>query len=397
VPQKAALLTKGGVTLMRARYQFGRLELKPRKTGPDVWVYRYYERSQNGTTTDRSVPLGTAKEYPTEARAWQAAERMGLFLLANPDHATRNIVSVAALIGRYLDEELPDRPSTRSSYRSYLRNWIEPKWKDYGLGEVKGVAVEQWLSSLPLAPKSRHHIQGIMRVLFNCAMRWEYIAQNPMELVRVKGGTKRRRIPRVLRPEDFPRLLVELRQPYRTMVLIAGGVGLRASEILALQWGDFDWRGLTLTVTRGFSCGQLGDVKTVHSHQPLPLDRDLAREILRWKEESLYPNKGPEDFLFPNLDTGGPMWRDSVLARHIKPAAARAGLGLVGWHTFRHSYRAWLKRVNAPIEIQQELMRHANVQTTLDTYGKETEVTDLHRQVHSRVVKMILPKKKGCA
>jgi len=54
--------------------------------------------------------------------------------------------------------------------------------------------------------------------------------------------------------------------------------------------------------------------------------------------------------------------------------------------------RAWLKRTNAPIEIRQKLMRHANIQTALDTYGKETEVADLHRQAHSRVVKMILPK-----
>ncbi len=119
-------------------------------------------------------------------------------------------------------------------------------------------------------------------------------------------------------------------------------------------------------------------------------------EVLPRKEE-LQSEPGPEDFVFPHLDTGKPTWWDSVLDRRIKPAAARAGLGLVGWHTFRHSYRAWLKRVNAPIEIQQELMRHANVQTTLDTYGKETEVSDLHRQAHSRVVKMILPKKKGYA
>jgi integrase len=67
------------------------------------------------------------------------------------------------------------------------------------------------------------------------------------------------------------------------------------------------------------------------------------------------------------------------------------------WHTFRHSYRAWLKRTNAPMEVQQELMRHANIQTTMDTYGKETDVTDLQREAHSKVVKMILPKEEVCA
>jgi integrase len=355
--------------LKRTRYQFGRLELKRRKTGPDVWVYRYYERNLDGSATDRSVRLGSTDNYPTETRARAAAERKGLPLLANPDHPNRNTISVGMLSGRYLAEEIPERYSTGRSYKSYIKKWIEPKWKEYALGEVKSLAVEQWLVSLPLAPKSRRHIRGIMRVIFQCAVRWELISKNPIDLVRVKGGTKRTRIPRVLRPEAFARLLRELKQPYRTMVLIAGGLGLRVSEIVPLQWGDFNWKLLTLTVTRGCVQGRLGEVKTEYSHRPLPLDPDLAKAILRWRDEGPYPNKGPQNFVFPNLNTGQPMWQDCILDRHIKPAAERAELGLIGWHTFRHSYRAWLKRTQAPIEIQQELMRHANIQTTLDTYG----------------------------
>ena len=145
-------------------------------------------------------------------------------------------------------------------------------------------------------------------------------------------------------------------------------------------------------VTRGCVQGRLGDVKTEYTHQPLPLDPHLAEEILCWKKQRLYPNQGPEDFLFPNLETGKPMWQESILASQIKPAAGRAGLGSVGWHTFRHSYRAWLGRTKAPIEIQQELMRHANIQTTLDIYGKELEVSEQHREANSKVVRMILPK-----
>jgi integrase len=373
------------------------LELKRRKTGPDVWVYRFYQRNPDGTASDRSVPVGSKNEYPTEARAWAVAERKGLLLLANPDDPDRNTISVGMLVGRYLAEEIPERYSTRRSYRSYIEKWIEPKWKDYAIGAIKSLAVEIWLSSLPLAPKSRRHIRGIMRVIFQCAVRWELIGKNPIDLVRIRGGTKRTRIPRVLRPEAFARLLRELKQPHRTMVLIAGGLGLRVSEIVALQWGDFDWELLTLMVTRGCVQGRLGYVKTEYSHQPLPLDPDLAKEILRWKGEGPYPNKGPKDFVFPNLDSGKPMWPDSILDRHIKPAAGRAELGSIGWHTFRHSYRAWLDRNNTPIQVQRDLMRHASVQTTMDVYGKETEVSDQKREAHSKVVKMILSKEENCA
>jgi integrase len=40
-------------------------------------------------------------------------------------------------------------------------------------------------------------------------------------------------------------LLEKLVEPYRTMVLIASCLGLRSSEIMGLQWGDFDWEDLT--------------------------------------------------------------------------------------------------------------------------------------------------------
>ena len=61
------------------------------------------------------------------------------------------------------------------------------------------------------------------------------IEKNPIKLVRVRGGTKRLKTPRVLVPEEFHPLLPLIREPYRTMVLIAGCLGLRVSEIVALN------------------------------------------------------------------------------------------------------------------------------------------------------------------
>lgn len=46
----------------------------------------------------------------------------------------------------------------------------------------------------------------------------------------------------------------------------------------------------------------------------------------------------------------------------------RSKLGNVGWHTFRHTHRAWLDNTGAPIGVQQKLMRHADI-TTTGKYG----------------------------
>ena len=43
--------------------------------------------------------------------------------------------------------------------------------------------------------------------------------------------------------------------------------------------------------------------------------------------------------------------------------------GAIGWHTFRHTYRSWLDETGAPMKVQQELMRHASIQTTMNYLG----------------------------
>ena len=100
---------------------------------------------------------------------------------------------------------------------------------------------------------------------------------------------------------------------------------------------------------------------------------------------------GDSDFVFA-ADSGRPRWQGMILRDYIRPAAAKAGLGNVGWHTFRHSYRAWLKRFAAPAEIQKELMRHSNLKTTLEIYGIEPDVAPAHREANSGVVRALLGK-----
>jgi integrase len=94
----------------------------------------------------------------------------GDFLNAEVSNGT--LVSFGAAIRRYLAEEIPERPSTASRYRCWLKNHVEPKWLDYPIEQIKPLLVEDWLKKLNLAPKSKSHLKNLMRVLFNAAMRW---------------------------------------------------------------------------------------------------------------------------------------------------------------------------------------------------------------------------------
>ena len=101
-----------------------------------------------------------------------------------------------------------------------------------------------------------------------------YDAQrNPMDLIRVKGSTKRGRKPIILSPDDFHRMLRYISaEPYRTMVIVALCLGVRRSELIALKWSDFDWLNNTVMIQRSMVDTRTGEVKTEYSARPLPLD-----------------------------------------------------------------------------------------------------------------------------
>jgi integrase len=78
-----------------------------------------------------------------------------------------------------------------------------------------------------------------------------------------------------------------------------------------------------------------------------------------------------------------------------KPAGIKLGLGPIGWHTFRHTYRSWLDETGAPMKVQQELMRHASIQTTMNVYGQA--MPESKREANGRVVTMVLKPLKASA
>ena len=372
----------------RTRYQYGSFEIKERKKGKEVWEFRYYETDVDGRRQRRAAIVGTKEDYPTESavRKCPAVQAILLRLNAEQPAAASGAAEFGAVIARYEQEEMPERYSTKASYQSYIKNYIRPRWAQIPMSVVKPMAVEDWLRDLELAPKTKSHIRSLMHTIFQCAERWELIDKNPIKLVRVKGGTKRLKAPRVLTPAEFNSLLPFLREPYRTMVLVAGCLGLRVSEIVALKWDDFDFDGLTLLVQRSIVHGHVGDVKTEYSRDSVPLDPALVQALTEHRKRWF---SIPEGWLFANPVTGKPFHQEEIQKRHIRKASKSAKIGsAVGWHTFRHSYRSWLDETGAPLTVQKELMRHASIQTTMNIYGKA--MTDTKRQAHTRVVELVL-------
>jgi integrase len=368
--------------MKRTRYQFGTVAQKPRKKGPDLWVYRWQEDGRR-----KSAVIGTLEEFPSRAEALKKAE--ALQMRANPDRRPLGPVSFGTLVDRYIAEELSAgvRHSTKRSYMSILNRHIRPKLADVPLPAVGPALIQDWLRGMQAAPKYKAHIRSLLHRLYEKAMFWGLldIERNPMDLVEIRGSSKRRKNPVILTIEQYYALLELLLEPYRTMVIVAQCLGLRVSELLGLKWKDVNFEKLTLSVRRSVVNAEVDEVKTDFSQDELPLDPDFATILRAWKRQC---RETAEGWVFPSPVTGQPYHASPIQQDYIRRAGRKLGLGDIGWHTFRHTYRAWLDATGAPLGVQQKLMRHADIRTTMNVYGDA--LMESKRKANSKVVRMVL-------
>ena len=329
---------------------------KRRKT----WNYLWYDGP-----TRRSKRIGTKQEFPTKAAAWKEVDRLEV---QQPKAQIGD--TVLSVITRYEAERMPSRASTVRVYRCFLKNHVLPKWGDTLIQDVQPRPVELWLRGLPLSPKSKTHVRSLMHGLVEFAM-WAGmldITRNPVSLVRNIGATRKVRTARSLTTEQFHALLIKLQEPFGTMALLSVCLGLRISEALALQWADVDWLGSRLSVRRGIVNQIVGDVKTQGSAKTFNLAGELLERLKTWKQRSDF--SGTEDWIFASpFKLGRLPYSYTGTRQELERASKAAGIGHVSSHAFRHTYRSWLDAVKTPIAVQQKMMRHTDIRTTMNIYG----------------------------
>jgi integrase len=209
----------------------------------------------------------------------------------------------------------------------------------------------------------------------------------------VRQSTKRVRVTEPLEAVEFRALMLELPQKMRVIGIMAATTGLRISEVLGLKWMDIDWKALQMEVTRSVVDGVVGKCKTETTRRPVPIDKFTSGELLAWKCETCYA--ALDDWVFASERVQGrmPPWADTLLDRFLQPAAKRAGImKWVGFHTFRHTYSTLLKANGEDVKVVQELMRHANISTTMNIYTKA--LTPAKREAQSRVVDVLLDRSR---
>ena len=76
-----------------------------------------------------------------------------------------------------------------------------------------------------------------------------------------------------------------------------------------------------------------------------------------------------EGFIFRNL-WGIPLNLDALVGEVIQPALEAEKIPWYGWHAFRRGLATNLHRLGVSDKVIQQILRHANVTTTINIYVK---------------------------
>lgn len=185
------------------------------------------------------------------------------------------------------------------------------------------------------------------------------------------------------RVDQLNKILAIAEEPWRTLFCISTMDGLRAGELLGLQWPDVDLdRGL-LHIRRSAWRGRAQATKTKSSQDTLPIPAPLVA-VLRAYRAQWKPN--PQGWLFATRN-GRPPSSNKVVEYRLWPILDALDIPRCGLHAFRHSHTALLLDTGATPKVAQRQLRHADARTTLEIYGHV--VGDAHREAVEKVASIL--------
>lgn len=380
---------------MAQRHQRGWLK-KEKRTQGETWVLFFrITRKCDGKRVENKIPIGLVQNFPDENSAWAEVQRLRLPI--NRINLRRGL-TFGDLAQHYAEHELVEyaesiRPKAHTTIRGYervLRNRLFPRWGNRIALGIEPLEVEQWLKALKkeelLANPTLDKMRRVMSLVFRHGQRYGLIPRNqesnPMRFVRCKTTSGYEAM--ILTPEQAYAIVRNLREPERTLTLLAAGTGLRISECLGLQWQDVSFTDALIHVRRTWTCGRVGLPKSRASKAAVPLHPLLAEFMLLWKQKTPYTHPG--DWVFPSfrLDGEQPRVGNMIVEDYLRPAAVKAGIlsshrdghGRVvdddsrrfGFHTLRHSLASFLIRIRTDPKTVQTLLRHSDVKLTLQFY-----------------------------
>jgi integrase len=290
-------------------------------------------------------------------------------------------------VGEYLDRWLSDsvkgtvRTSTYERNEEIVRLHIKPSLGRVGLkkltpAHVRGLYRERLDSGL--APATVRRIHSTLHKALSQAVSDGIVPRNAAH---VKAP---RPAPEEIRPlsEDEARAFLDAARQsgerFEALYVLAITTGLRRGELLGLRWDDLDLELGTLRVGRALmregGRHTLGETKTKRGRRQINLTPRTLNALKahrkkqleeKMKRAGLYKDHG---LIFAS-GVGTPVNPENLIKRSFKPLLKKAGLPEIRFHDLRHTCATLLLSRGVHPKLVQELLGHATIAMTLDTYS----------------------------
>jgi integrase len=361
------------------------------------WVMRYRVTvSQNGVLSrvqraERIVPIA---ECPTE----EAVRQTKVFQRKLTDATIETPAADTVMrLGEYASKvflpamAVQRKASTARDYRNRWNRYLAPHCGRLWMREVKTHHVSAILKNIArehdINITSLSHCKWLLSAVFIDAKNQGYFdGENPV-IDAALPNAKPKSETYAYSLDEVNRMLSFLPEPAATVIAVASYTGLRKGEIQGLQWENYT--GTELRVTRAIWNGIVDEPKTAASKKAVPVIPQLQGMLDAHRKTCGNPVTGP---IFAN-SAGNPMDLHNLEYRVILPIlhrCKRCRLGKDahkqadhrfdldcklwhGFHAFRRGLGTTLYRLGVPDKTIQNVLRHAQLSTTLNLYVKARE------------------------
>jgi integrase len=356
--------------MARKRYQYGSLFQRGKRH--KVWVGRWWEDAIGPDGQLRRVRraeiLGPVAELRTRRQAEHALSDR-LRPINSGKHSPHGTQRFADFVERqWLPVVLPTfKYATQKSYRYLLGVHLVPAFGELGLAEISRERAQAFLNAKlggGLSWQTVHHLRCALSRVLGSAEEWGYVPENPIRKTKLPRQV-RRRASAAVAPEQIRKLLANLPEPSRSLVILLAATGLRIGELLALRWRNVDFTKGLLRVDETVYEGHFDEPKSVQSIRSVPLG-PYALALLRARAED--NGHGHHDALVFSSRNGTALDRRTLLRRQLKPVCRALAMPVISWHTLRHANATLLDAVGTPLGTVQELLGHSSSEITRQVY-----------------------------
>lgn len=289
-------------------------------------------------------------------------------------------------VGDYLIRWLQDsvRGTVRVSTYEVHRHMIEPhivpalghvKLRDLNPVHVRGFYRDKLDSGLSAATVRKMH--SVLRKALKQAVLDGLIPRNACEAVKPPKLECKEVMP-LDRKQAKALLQGASGDRLEALYVLAIHTGMREGELLGLKWDDVDLKHSVLRLKRALvrEGGKvaLGDLKTAKSRRSVRLTRSAAEAVRDHLERQLEEMEQMGSLYQPGglvfaTESGTLINPSNLRNRSFKPLLKRAGLTGICFHDLRHTCATLLLSQGTHPKLVQELLGHATIAMTLDTYS----------------------------